>query len=311
MPNLIAVDGATLVQKIFGNGRVAAWIRLFLLIAFCGIDGASAVAGEHSATVLQAKYQELLPQLKNNQFQRPIVLESAESPTALSGDIYAVVDQPFANTNGALNIPANWCDMLILHLNTKYCHAKTGVDGTILQVSIGKKHDQPLNQAYRVNFKFAVVASRPDYLHVALNAKDGPMGTRDYQILLEAVPLAEGKTFLHLTYSYAYGMAARLAMKAYLATVGSNKVGFTRLNGANDRYIDGVRGVVERNTMRYYLAIDAYLSALNLPANEQLEHRLETWFASTERYPRQLREIEREDYLTMKRNETQRQKTAQ
>ena len=55
--------------------------------------------------------------------------------------------------------------------------------------------------------------------------------------------------------------------------------------------------------MRYYLAIDGYVAA---PAPAQLEQRLETWFDATERYPRQLHELERADYLAMKKVEAKR-----
>jgi hypothetical protein len=130
---------------------------------------------------------------------------------------------------------------------------------------------------------------------------------------MEAAALEGGQTFLHFSYSYAYGLAGRLAMKAYLATTGRGKVGFTIIEqqaGAEPEYIRGVRGLVERNTMRYYLAIDAYLGAVAAPPGEQLEQRLETWFASTERYPRQLSEVERTAYLDMKRREYERQQTA-
>jgi len=68
-------------------------------------------------------------------------------------------------------------------------------------------------------------------------------------------------------------------------------------------YVGGVRGLVERNTMRYYLAIDDYVAA---PAPAQLEQRLDTWFDATERYPRQLHEMEKPEYLAMKRDEARR-----
>ena len=71
----------------------------------------------------------------------------------------------------------------------------------------------------------------------------------------------------------------------------------------------GLRGVAERNTMRYYLAVEAYLGALATAPALQLEKRLRDWFASTEQHPLQLHEMEREDYLTMKRREVQRQQT--
>ncbi|MBC7415189.1 MAG: hypothetical protein H7327_09680 [Herminiimonas sp.] len=277
------------------------------------VPSAATAAPTHSAAALRAKYIELAPQLQNNQFQRPLYLNSAESSGALKGDIYAVVDYPFAAVNTAFNGTDHWCDMLILHLNTKYCRASGDGAASKLAVSIGKKHDQPLADAYRVDFTYAVATAATDYLDVTLNAREGPMGTSDYRILLEAVALDNGRSFIHLTYSYAYGMAARIATQAYLATVGSGKVGFTHTGKGTgqDDFIDGVRGVVERNTMRYYLAIDAYLSATTAPPGNQLEKRLKNWFAATERYPKQLREVERDDYLQMKRSEYKRQQSPQ
>jgi hypothetical protein len=73
------------------------------------------------------------------------------------------------------------------------------------------------------------------------------------------------------------------------------------------KYIQGVRGVIERNTMRYYLAIDAYLAALNTPAENQVDKRFQNWYDSTRIYSRQLYEVEKEDYLAMKRKEYERQ----
>lgn len=268
-----------------------------------------AAAELHDASSLRTRYAELTPQLQKNQFKRPLYLNSIEASDSLKGDIYAVLDYPFATVSAAFKGPDNWCDMLILHLNTKYCHAVKENGSDRLLVSVGKKVDEPLDEAYRVKFNFATKAATSDYLDVVLNAPDGPMGTSNYRILLEAVALPDGHSFMHLTYSYSYGMAARIAMKAYLATIGSDKIGFTRTAGADGDYIGGVRGVVERNTMRYYLAIDAYLSAVKVPASEQLARRLETWFDATEHYPKQLHEVEREAYIEMKHNEYQRQQS--
>jgi len=108
-------------------------------------------------------------------------------------------------------------------------------------------------------------------------------------------------------------MAARLAMQTYLATIGRDKIGFSIVGKDADGkpvFVDGVRGVVERNTMRYFLAIEAYLGAYTAPASDQIEKRLRDWFAATERYTPQLHEMERADYLDMKRHEVQRQQSA-
>jgi hypothetical protein len=145
---------------------------------------------------------------------------------------------------------------------------------------------------------------------VQLDAVDGPYDTRDYRLLAEAIPLDSRRTFLHMGYALSHGATSAFAMQLYLGTVGRDKVGFTRLEpgGGNDEgFVGGMRGVVERNTMRYYLAIDAYLDSLAAPAGQQLEKRLQLWFDATERYPRQLHEVARDAYLRMKHDEVARQ----
>lgn len=291
---------------------------LTILLVLCCLSQASFAQGANNAAGLHERYESLAPQLEHNQFRRQLYLDSTESQTNLKGDIYAVVDYPFATVSGALNDPVhgpdNWCDVLILHLNVKYCHAATGSNGATLAVNLGKKVEEQLSSTYRVQFNYRTVASSAAYFQVNLNADTGPMSTRDYRIVLEAIPLGSNRTFLHLTYSYGYGMAGRLAMKTYLNTIGSDKVGFSAASGASaasGEYVGGVRGLVERNTMRYYLAIDAYLGALSSPPDRQLGQRLTAWFDATEQYPRQLHEVDRQAYIQMKHNEYRRQQTAQ
>ncbi len=292
------------------------------LVLICGLFwGVWSVAGQSitgepgmSAVLLRAKYMELGKQLFNNQFQRALYLNSEESSHNLRGEIYAVVDYPFATVNMALNDPAHWCDVLILHVNIKYCHAASNTAGAVLSVNLGKKGEQPLADAYRVEFNYRELITTPDFFAVALDAENGPLGTHGYRIRIEATLLKDGRTFLHFTYAYAFGMSGRLAMQGYLATSGRDKVGFTvtgKLPNGQPAYIQGVRGVVERNTMRYYLAIDAYLAALSAPPEQQLEKRLQYWYNGTDQYARQLHEVARPDYLEMKHNEYQRQQVAQ
>ncbi|HDR9163430.1 TPA: hypothetical protein QDB28_003832 [Burkholderia vietnamiensis] len=269
--------------------------------------------GADGAAALLERYRSLGEPLKHNAFHRPLYLESSEASSSLKGDIYAVVDYPFAVVNGKLSDPAqgpaNWCAVLILHLNTKYCHASAGSGGPVLDVNLGRKVEQKLSDTYRVQFRYRVAASTPDYFQVDLSADSGPMGTKDYRIALEAVPVGASRTFLHLTYAYGFGTVGRMAMKTYLATIGSDKVGFTPASGASagePQYVGGVRGLLERNTMRYYLAIDAYLATLDKP----LDQRLARWFDATEQYPQQLHEVDRAAYLQMKAQEVQRQQAA-
>jgi len=283
------------------------------MAALLSVVVASGHAGDadgYSPVALRAKHDALQERLRQNQYQRPVHLDSSENPGSVTGDIYALVNHPYATVGAALTSPEHWCDILILHLNTKYCRASTTGQSTVLNVSIGKKHAQPLHEAHRMVLAYRVTATAPDYLQVRLNADEGPLGTRDYRIVLAAIPLGNGQTFIRFSYSYAYGLAGRLAMQTYLGTVGGGKVGFTVVGKQSDgrpAHISGMRGLVERNTMRYYLAIEALLDASSEPQQAQLEKRLQGWFAAVERYPLQLHEMERTEYLDMKRREYSRQ----
>lgn len=269
---------------------------------------------------LHAKFATLEVSLKQNQFKHPLVLESSEISNKLKGDIYAVLDYPLNKVGAELSNPDHWCDVLLLHINTKYCHATANAATTSLRVNVGKKTPEELRLVAHIDFNYKVVTITPAYFQIKLDAEDGPLGTSDYLISLEAVATPNAKTLLHLTYSYAMNFGARLAMRTYLKTIASDKVGFT-VTGKQPNgqviYIGGVRGLIERNTMRYYLAIDSFLdvatSATSATAAsteaEQTERRMQNWFTSVERYPRQLHEMDREEYMSMKRAENLRQKT--
>jgi len=276
-----------------------AWQPALALCAGLALAGA---AQAQDAAALHAKFDSLQDKLAHNAYGRPLVLQSTQESDHLQGEVYARVDQPYAAVQKALQGTGNWCGILILHLNVKMCHAQpAGLD-----MALGRKYDQPVDDAYKLHFDYKLASSTADYLKAELASGDGPLGTRDYRIAVEAAPLDATHTMLHMSYAYGFGFTARVAMNAYLSTTGSAKVGFSVEGQDGDgkpTFVGGVRGLVERNTMRYYLAIDDYVAA---PAPGQLEQRLNTWFDATERYPRQLHEIEKSDYVAMKRDEAKR-----
>jgi hypothetical protein len=258
-------------------------------------------AQAQDAASLQSRHAALKPQLASNQFQRPLHLESSEASGVTQGDVYAVIEQDFGLTGPVLQGLDHWCGILILHLNVKQCRPNAG---DILNVHIGRKFDQPLADTHQFQFSYRLAAAEPDYLQVLLAAAHGPMGTSDYRILLEVVALDPGRSFLHLSYAYRVGATASAATRVYLATIGRRKVGFSVVGRKPDgrpTYIAGTRGAVERNSMRFYLAIEAYLGARSAPEPERFEKQLSDWFAGSERYPVQLHEMERNEYLDMKR----------
>jgi hypothetical protein len=258
------------------------------------------------AADLRAAYQRLSRELANNQFQRPLHIESADVPGALSGDVHAVMEHPFAAVKAAFGNPANWCDMLILHVNTKYCRAA----GARIEVQMGSNTPEPLDPSAQMAFTFRVLPGAPDYFRAELGAERGPLATRNYRIRLEAIALPGNASFLRLSYAYESGPASHRAMQAYLAAGGRNKIGFNTVGLTHDGrpvYVDGLRALVERNIMRYYLAVDTYLDALAAPPGERFERRIDGWFNATELYARQLHDIDRRRYLDMKREEYRRQ----
>ena len=295
----IRFSAATLIPRLM-NTAVLLLSLLFTALA--------APARAEDGAPLRARYETLRARLEASDFKRPLYLESREGKQDLSGEIYAVIDEPYALVRPALQEAGSWCEILVLHMNVKYC--RSAAAGSRLAVGIGRKYKQPDDHAYAIEFRFRPLLAGAAYLRVALEADAGPFGTHDYRIALEAVPLDAGRTFLHFSYAQGYGFAARLAMEAYLHTLGRDKVGFTVVargrNGA-PVYVDGVRGVVERNAMRYFLAVDAYLDSLRVPPSQRVEKRLQYWYAQTERYPAQLHELEADQYFAMKRRELARQ----
>ena len=237
-------------------------------------------------------------QLANNPFGRPLHVESSASGGAHKGQIYAVIEQPYRVVAPALARPEGWCQILTLQVNIKRCSADQ--IGQALAAFITRKPRDAIDSAHRVDFRYEPTTKSSDYLRVALSAPSGPIGTRDYQIVLEAAPLDSERTFMHMSYAYTLGSMARMAMKSYLAGTGRDKRGFS-VDGGERRYV--MRGVVERSAMRYYLAIEAYLESLGAPAEQRLEARLRHWYAAIARYPQLHEAVGAEEYVEMKRRE--------
>lgn len=273
------------------------------------MPGALADDAADSSAALRARYAALGAQLENSAIQRGLYLESTDNSRAPRGDAYAVINHPFATVAAAFMTPANWCESLILHLNVQYCRAGIRDGSPRLTAALGKKTNQPLDDTHRIDLAYKLAVSSADYTRTELSSVEGPLGTGNYLIVMELVALDEQRSFMHLRYSYTQGLLTRWAASVYFSTRGRDKVGFTWIHDGDDppRLVRGIRGALERNTMRYYLAIDAYLHALDSPVAQRFEQSLERWFADTERFARQLREVEKVDYVAMKRGQYLRQ----
>ena len=139
-----------------------------------------------------------------------------------------------------------------------------------------------------------------------LSADAGPFGTKDHKMRFEALPLDGGRTFVHVSYTYSDSVALRLAEKVYFATLGWGKAGFT-VTGTDRNgkpvYIGGPRGAIERNAVRYYLAIQSFMNTLPYPEESRFSMRIGEWYDLTSRYRKQLFDLDKKDYLTFKTTE--------
>jgi len=278
-------------SSVFAAALAAAWLAW----------PPSAIA-QASAAALRAAYDKLAPSLASSPFGRPMILNSSETANTLQGEVYGVLDRPLASISAALDNPSHWCDMLMLHLNNRACVVDESKQ--VLTLSVVRSYDVPLEQAFQT-FRFVIGSATPDYFDAKLSSGKGPYGTHDYRISLEGIPVENGKSFVHFSYAYGQSSATRVATQSYLATLGRGKVGFTVVGkqaSGEPELVGGTLGLVERNAMRYFLAVDAYTAA-----PDAVDRRLALWYAGTAMYTRQLNDLSEADYLKLKREDLQRQ----
>ncbi len=279
-------------------------VKLFTLLlsimipalAWSNIDGASQ---------LERHYQKMQLAPIEPDFRFPFNIHSSEVDNRLSADVYGMIERPFESVATVLTSPGSWCEFMPLNLNVKSCTLQQQAGQTSLTFYAGRKYYQAPDAAYQLNYAYQIAALDKRYMKVVLDADQGPFGTRDYQIIVEAIPV-DAATFVRINSSYQTSLRSRLGTQAYLATLGHAKVGFSiegNITTAKPTYIKGIRGIIERNVMRYYLSLKAFLDTAHLLHEQRFEARINTWFDLTENYATQLHELERDEYLQTKRQE--------
>ncbi|MCW8986594.1 MAG: hypothetical protein OQK75_02885 [Gammaproteobacteria bacterium] len=278
------------------------WVLLIGCILFAGPGFADGMND------LSEKYEKIENGLLDNTYGIPIYLESDGEKDLMQGEVYGIIYQPFKRLSQSLSSIKNWCEIMPQHLNIKACTYEYLENQCRLTFYTGRKHYKKADNVYRLKYKFNVTALNDEYFNATLKAKNGPLDTKDYNIRVAAIPLGDESTFFHLSYEYRNGFMTRIAMSTYLATIGRNKMGFS-IAGKDENnqpvYIRGIRGVIERNTIRYYFAIISYLNTLADKKDKRFESRISHWFDLTERYHKQLYEMDKADYLKYKRMEKQ------
>ncbi|HXX80602.1 MAG TPA: hypothetical protein VEI46_03585 [Thermodesulfovibrionales bacterium] len=293
------------------------YFALFVLAAVILLYGGHALAVEKShqgEDILFDAYYKHLAKLEKNVFGFPLYLESFEHSGTLHVDVYGIFDHPFSSIVSVLKVQGNWCDIASLHPNVKACTYVVFPNESRLTFYIGRKIRQSPEDAHQCVYQYRNVEERQGYLDIVLTAAEGPFGTKDHKMRFEAIPLKEERTFVHVSYTYSAGFPASLAGKIYFATLGRGRSGFTvtGIDGnGNPIYIGGQRGAIERNVVRYYLAIQSFMDTLHASEEDRLTMRLSRWYDYTSRFKRQLFEMEKKDYVEGKTEEYKKQMALQ
>ena len=298
-------------MKVDQMNKIRNLLQLFLFMITAAIlfSAGPASADEkprQGEEILLDTYHRNMAKLETNSFGLPLFLESFEQADRVHVDVYGIFDYPFSSVVSVLSVPANWCDIVSLNPNVKACTYRELPGEWLLTFYIGRKVYQPPEDTRQVIYHYRNVDQQQKYLDIMLNADAGPFGTKDHRMSFEALALDGEKTFIHVSYSYSDSIALRLAGKAYFATLGWRKVGFT-VTGTDRNgkpvYIGGPRGAIERNAVRYYLAIQSFMNTLRYPEKNRFSMRTSEWYDLTTRYRKQLFDLDRKDYLTFKTKE--------
>jgi len=270
----------------------------------------AAAKSSHGHDLLLAAYHRNMEQMHRSSFGIPVVVESFEKDNKVHVDIYGILDYSFNDVVSMLSSPANWRDIVFIHPNVKASSYREQAGAKLLTFYLGKKTYQPPEDARQITCNYRIIEQIPSYLNIMLKADKGPFATKDHTMSFQALPLERRKTFVHVSYVYSDSAALRLAAKAYFATIGRDKVGFTVTGTGSDgkpEYIGGPRGALERSTVRYYFAILSFMSSLQYPEASRFYMRISKWHDLTSHHKRQLLDLDKNTYLELKTREQRNQ----
>ena len=274
-------------------------IGILLLIAL----PSSAEEDVQAIRILQQRYQ-AMQQANAAIVADTLILNSDFKHDRLSSDGVGLINFPLHRVIDALSQASHWCDFMLLTLNIKSCTHEIERGVNYLTFYAGRKYYQPPEDSEQLRYRFEIEKKGANYFRIRLSAAEGPYGTSDYVIMLEGMTYAQA-SLLRIYTAYTTSFWSRTGTRLYLSTLGAGKVGFS-MQGYTDgkpEYIDGLRGIVERNAMRYYLALKTFIETQGQPDDILFESRLSSWFDATEKFKLQLHELDKDEYVEFKRRE--------
>ena len=219
-------------------------LSILLLILLVGLP-LRAWGGEGNAAQLRNQYRELREHAQSGPFGLPLSVQSEDRDDQVSAEVYGIIEHPVETVKAALSSPASWCEFAPLHLNVKACTFQTQSHETLLTLYLGQKYYQTPERASSQVYQFTVHAVEPDFMSVGLSAPKGLFGSTAHRFELEAAGV-DGRTVVVLRSSYVPSVVTRVMTAIYLATVGRNRVGFSREDtraGHITAICEGIQGV--------------------------------------------------------------------
>ena len=260
---------------------VIAGIGLFILSAVASAD-------EADARMLRSQFSQFSAVTKPIVKSLPLRIQSREQDRHLRVNVYGLVNYPFSQVADVLARPAVMCDFLILNLNVKTCTYLSGNRRANMVIYVAGKNYTPLYRTLQIKPYFELLKRDKNYLRVLMTSSETRRSLRQYSVLVEASPY-KNRTLVRFKSNYRASLIGQTATVAYLKTFARKKVGFTVI-GRNQQnqpqYIRGMQGVIERNAVRSYLALQAYLETAGAPPKHRFETRLRRWFELTDVYTR-------------------------
>ena len=267
-------------------------------------DRPGAPASESAAAGVASRLQQLLLNPQAPALAPGLYLQSTVTDLHAQGQVLARLPMPLTQARAALRSPQSWCLLLMLHPNVWGCEVPDAVQGqTTLQMLMGQQRVAVIGSTHRLTLAWKLARDDETGLALELMAEQGPMGTRDYRIAARIEALDEAHSALELRYSSAFTRTGLWLAELYVNTAGRHRVGFT-VDSYDARgqpvLVRGLRGSVERNTMRFHLAVQSWLGVQSLPPAQRIPRALQAWFDGSEQHAAQLHEVERDEYLRMK-----------
>jgi hypothetical protein len=277
-------------------------ILIILPVLLLSLTGGGVGADPVGPDAVKELYERVKSTIEHHTPENPFYLEAENKHRVESGEAALMFPQNISEIADALSSLKSWCEILPLHINVKACTYSKSSD--VMTIYLGRKFYQDPEDAYQLDYKFETI-KRDDYFAFVAVAEEGPLGTSDYHIEFEVIPVGD-QSFGRIHVSDHQSWLSSKAMHVYLSTKGADKQGIKVVGHdelGNLIYSKGESAVAERNLLRYYFAFAAFFdSAAETDVDKRHENQLSYWYNQTEQFP-QLHEISREEYLDEKRRE--------